>query len=204
MSIIAAFFSALLYMAVTQNPVFTGGYGTSETIRTAARPRQIVLVAAEITFFSTVTALLCRLLALVPIFKSASATVNIVLYILILSIVYILTVSIWKLIFRKSGLSDKFKEKFYKQTGISAFNTIVLALPFIGQKAALSITESIGMGIGAGIAFALATWLVHAGLKTLEANDKIPDSFKGLPIVFIYIAILAMAFTGISGTSLFF
>ena len=37
MNVIAAFLSAFFYVVFTQNLVFTGGYGTSEVIRSAAR-----------------------------------------------------------------------------------------------------------------------------------------------------------------------
>jgi electron transport complex protein RnfA len=96
------------------------------------------------------------------------------------------------------------REKLLRQTGVAAFNTIVLAIPFMNQRIAYTISESIVAGIGAGLAFVIATLLVHNGMKILEKNDSIPDSFKGTPAVFMYIALLSMAFTGFTGKSLFF
>ena len=59
-------------------------------------------------------------------------------------------------------------------------------------------------GIGAGVAFVIATFIIHMGMLKIESNPAIPGCFKGTPALFMYIAILSLAFTGISGESLFF
>ena len=203
MRIMLYFFTALVYIVFTQNIVFTGGYGISESIRTAARPKQILLFSVSITYFTTVTSLICRLFSKIDLFKSATATVNVILFTVVLAVLYFLTIAALKPVLKRAGWEEKAKEKLFDQAGVSAFNTVVLSVPFIGQKAAFTISESIGAGIGAGCAFALATLLINEGMKKIEENDRIPDAFKGIPALFLYIAVLAMAFTGVTGKSLF-
>ena len=41
MSVIADLFSAAMYAFVLQNLIFTGGYGASEAVRMAAKPKQL-------------------------------------------------------------------------------------------------------------------------------------------------------------------
>ncbi|MEG0979958.1 MAG: Rnf-Nqr domain containing protein [Oscillospiraceae bacterium] len=204
MSAIIQFFSAALYLVFVQNLVFSGGYGASEVIRTAARPKQLVLFAVMITYFSTITSLLCRLIWLVPFFKTANTTIAIVMFILVLVVVYLATALIIIKMLKGSGWRQEEKDKLLRQAGVAAFNTIVLAVPLINQRVAYTVSESIGAGIGAGFAFILATMIIHTGMKKIESNEEIPSCFKGTPAVFIYIAIISMAFTGISGKSLFF
>ena len=204
MNTIIQFFSAAIYIVFVQNLVFSGGYGASETIRTAARPRQLLLFAIMITYFSTITSLLCRLLWLIPVFKTAGTTIAIVLFTLVLIVVYLITALIILKMLSGAGWRQEEKDKLLRQAGVSAFNTIVFAVPFINQRVAYTVSESIGAGIGAGFAFIIATLIIHEGMKKIESDKEIPNCFKGTPAVFLYIALLSMAFTGFSGKTLFF
>lgn len=204
MSVISAFIAAFCYVVFTQNLVFTGGYGVSEAIRSAARPRQLFLFSITIIYFSTLTSLVCRLIMLLPALKGASTIVNLAIYTVTLTVIYLLTVIIMKVLLGNSSWKHEEQDKLFKQTAVAAFNTIVFAVPFINQKVAYTVYESLAQGIGAGVAFVLATFLIHMGMIKIESNSEIPDSFKGTPALFMYIAVLSLAFSGLSGQSLFF
>ena len=204
MRFIAAFIAAFCYVVFAQNLVLTGGYGISESIRTAARPRQLFIFSMAIIYFSTLTSLICRVVMLIPIFKTATVITNLLVYTLVLTAIYLITMGIMKALLSKSSWTQAEKEKLYRQTAISAFNTIVLAVPFMNQKVAYTVSESLAQGIGAGVAFVIATFIIHMGMLKIESNPAIPGCFKGTPALFMYIAILSLAFTGISGESLFF
>lgn len=201
---ITAFFAAFVYVVFTQNLVLTGGYGVSEAIRSAARPRQLLLFSITIVYFSTLTSLICRLIILIPALRTASGTVNLVIYAVVLTIIYMITVTVLKVMLGNASWKQEEEDKLFRQTSVAAFNTIVFAVPFINQKVAYTVTESIAQGIGAGIAFVVATVVIHMGMKKIESNKAIPDSFKGTPALFMYIAILSLAFSGLTGKSLFF
>ena len=204
MRVISAFIAAFVYVAFTQNLVLTGGYGSSEAIRSAARPRQIALFSIMIAYFSTVTSLICRVLLFIPALKNGSTIISLAVYTVVLTVVYFITVLILKILLSQSDWTEIEEEKFFRQTALSAFNTIVLAVPFINQRATYSVGESIAQGLGAGAAFLIATVLIHIGMRKLENNEDIPLSFKGGPSLLMYIAIICLAFTGILGKSLFF
>ncbi|MBR5991355.1 MAG: hypothetical protein IK036_01220, partial [Clostridia bacterium] len=74
----------------------------------------------------------------------------------------------------------------------------------ITEKATYGVHEAIAQGLGAGVAFLIAVALIHLGMRRLEVNSETPLSFRGTPALFMYIAILCLAFTGIMGKSLFF
>ena len=204
MTMISAFFAAFFYVVFSQNLVLTGGYGVSESIRSAARPKQLLLFSIEVVYFSTFTSLICRLFMLITSLRTASTIINLVVYAVVLTVLYLITALIIKLMLRKAEWKDADKEKLLRQTAVAAFNTIVFAVPFINQKVAYTVGESIAQGIGAGVAFVIATIFIHLGMRKIEANKEIPDSFKGTPALFMYIAILSLAFAGLSGKSLFF
>lgn len=204
MKLVAAFFAAFVYVCFTQNLVLTGGYGASEVIRSAARPKQIILFSIMIAYFSTVTSLICRVVLFIPAIKNSSTIISLAVYSGILTVVYFVSVLILKVLLGKSDWSDIEIEKFFRQTAVSAFNTIVLAIPFITERATYGVHEAIAQGLGAGVAFLLATALVHLGMRKLEENTEAPINFRGTPALFMYIAILCLAFSGIMGKSLFF
>ena len=93
--------------------------------------------------------------------------------------------------------------KTIRRIGIAAFNTLVLAMPLINFHSAFTPIEAIGAGLGAGLAYVIAVLLINLGLKRLDTNKSIPKCFKGTPAIFIYTALLSLAFTGVSGTSIF-
>ena len=97
----------------------------------------------------------------------------------------------------------KVSPKTIRRIGIAAFNTLVLAMPLINFRSAFTPIEAIGAGLGAGLAYVIAVLLINLGLKRLDTNKSIPKCFKGTPAIFIYTALLSLAFTGISGTSIF-
>jgi len=204
MTVISAFFAAFFYVVFTQNIVLTGGYGISEAIRTAARPKQLFLFGITIVYFSTFTSLICRLLTIIPAIRTSGTVVKLIIYTVVLTVLYIFTALVLRTLLSGSSWNKEEQDKLFRQTSVAAFNTIVFAVPFINQKVAYTVYESVAQGIGAGIAFVIATYIIHIGMKKLESNSEIPDSFKGAPALFMYIAILSLAFTGITGTSLFF
>ena len=72
MSVIANLFSAAMYAFVLQNLIFTGGYGASEAVRMAAKPKQLFPLTAFITFFSTFGSIFCVLLEQIPFISALS------------------------------------------------------------------------------------------------------------------------------------
>lgn len=203
MSVLTDFFSVALLLIFVQNLMFCGGYGASEVIRTAARPKQRIMFAVMIMYFSIFTSLICRLIWLAPIFKTADTIVAIVMFTVVLIVLYLFTAGILSKILKNAGWKQTEKDKLLRQVGVAAFNTIVLAVPLINKTAAFTISQSVGAGVGAGFAFMLSTYIVHDGMVKLENNDTIKGAYRGTPSLLIYIAIVSMAFMGFTGKSLF-
>lgn len=188
--------STALYTVFIQNLVFNGGYAASEALMLAKKPRRLWMFSAMIAFFSTVTALACRALELVPQHANLPAALHFAMYSAVLIVVFLITGLILKLALGAT-------EKFLGTLGMAALNTLVLATPLLNRSAAYTISESIGSGIGAGLAFILAATLICKGLHIISQNQDIPKAFRGTPAAFIYVALLSLAFSGFSGSSLF-
>ncbi len=196
MNMLLNMISAALYVMLFQNLIFNAGYGISEAVRMSAKPRQLFPMAMFITYFTITVSAVCVLLDLVPQIKALSEFLHALIFAIVLLVVYVLTMAIVLLI-------GKISPRTIRRIGIAAFNTLVFAVPFINYRSAFTIFEAIGAGIGAGAAYIIAVILINGGLKRLDMNKSIPRCFKGTPAMFIYVALLSLAFTGISGTSVF-
>lgn len=195
MSIITGLLTSALYAMLFQNFIFTGGYGASEAVRMSAKPKQLYPMTILITVFSTAVSAVCVLLEQINSVRNLGTVGHSLIFIAVLGTVYLVV-----LFFVANVLGAK--KRTIRRVGIAAFNTLVLAVPFINYRAAFSIVEAIGSGIGSGLAFAIAVLTINVGLRRLEECKEIPDAFKGTPAIFIYVAILSLAFTGISGRGL--
>ncbi len=81
-------------------------------------------------------------------------------------------------------------------------NCIILAVPLINVDSGYGLFESIAEGLGAGVGFALALFLMACVREKLELC-RVPAVFKGLPIAFVVAGLFALAFLGFSGLSIF-
>lgn len=191
MSVFLRLISTALYVMLFQNIIFNGGYGISEAIRMSAKPRQLLPLALFITYFSTTVSAICALLDTVPQIHAISEILHALMFSGVLLAVYLLTMIAVK-------ISGKITPRTVRRIGIAAFNTLVLAVPLISYRSAFTVYEAVGAGIGAGVAFIIAVLLINAGLKKLDANKAMPKCFKGTPALFIYTALLSLAFSGFS------
>lgn len=188
--------TAALYAMLIQNLVFTAAYGESESIKIAKRPKHLLMCTASVAFFSVSTAVLCHLLDMAQAVSQLSAILHFALYVLVLSAIYLL-----------SGFFCvhvlKANKKFMNSLGMCAFNSLVLAVPMLNFKANYSMLEAIGNGFGAALAFLIAVLLINAGIRHIASNKNIPEVFRGTPVLIIYVALLSLAFSCLSGESLF-
>ena len=184
--------STALYTVFIQNLVFNGGYAASEALMLAKKPRRLWMFSAMIAFFSTVTALACRALEMIPALSTLPSALHFAMFSGVLIVVFLITGLILKLALGAT-------EKFLGTLGMAALNTLVLATPLLNRSAAYTLPESIGSGIGAG----LAATLICKGLHIISQNQDMPKAFRGTPAAFVYVALLSLAFSGFSGSSLF-
>lgn len=195
MRIITDLLTAAAYAMLLQNFIFTGGFGASEAVRMAAKPKQLYPMTFFITLFSTSASVICVLLEQIPFVRSLDNIGHSIEFICVLSVIYLVTLFVTGVVFGA-------RKRTIRRIGIAAFNTLVLAVPFINYRAAFGISEAIGSGIGSGLAFVIAVLLINIGLRRLDKCQSIPKSFRGTPAIFIYVSILSLAFTGISGRGL--
>ena len=193
---IFAFFYASVFAMLLQNLVFNGGFGMSEAIRIATKPKDFFPIALLVAFFTSTTAAVCSVLDSIEKINAMSTAEHLGIYCFVLAVIYLVFTAVIVITFRKN-------KKDTHRIGMAAVNTLVLAVPIINRRAAFDIAESIGLGLGAGIAFIIAVVLISEAEVRIKDNDTMSNAFKGKPALFIYIALISLGFAGLSGQSLF-
>jgi electron transport complex protein RnfA len=93
-------------------------------------------------------------------------------------------------------------EKIYKSFGIYlaliATNCAVIGVLLLNADESYNFIESLVASLGAGAGFTLVMSLMSGIREKLELSD-IPKAMKGLPIIFITAALMALAFGGFAG-----
>lgn len=187
---------AALYSLLIQNLIFSSGLALSETVRTARRPKFFLMYLITVVYYSTVTSLVCSLLDLYAPIKALNTIWHIGVFAVALAVIHLIS-SVFVIVVFKAN------RKFMNSMGMCAVNSLILAVPIINSRSANTVFASVGSGIGAGLAFMLAVVFINSGMRRIAENRDIPKAFRGMPAVFIYVALLSLAFTCLSGEASF-
>lgn len=185
-----------LYAAFLQNVVFSGAYGVSEVFRIAAKPKQIGLISLLVLFFSTVGNVICVALDGIPFMYAANEAWHILAFAVVIFVLFLLLSAAAHFVLH-------LPKSILRKIGVAGFNTIVIALPILSHRAAYTVLEALGAGVGAGIAFFLAALLLSFGIHKISLNENMPQAFRGIPALLLYTALLSLAFMGFSAERLF-
>lgn len=184
-------FSAALLAGLLQNIIFAGGFGMTEAVRMAAKPNNLARTAGLVTAFSVSVTLVCRLLDTLPRIASAGKLAHSALFSGVLAAIY--------LIFLAAAYIARCSELTKRRLGVCALNTLVLSLPYVAYKSAFTLPQALGTALGAAAAYVIAVLLLKLGIERITANPSVPEAFRGNGALFIYAALLSLAFAGITG-----
>ena len=96
----------------------------------------------------------------------------------------------------------KYIPVLYKSLGaylpLITTNCAVLGVTINNIKDEYNFVESMVSSLGCGLGFLLAM-VLFAGVRSRLDSDKIPESFKGLPVTLMAASIVSMSFIGFGG-----
>ncbi len=195
---IGAFFLYLLIAAYAQNYLMGGAVDTTAMLSVVRKPSRLFICAGFTSLFAllscAVTMPFDRYLPLWAISTSMPVRAGVTCAAVILW--YLLVSKIISLIPKLNDITEGL-------IAPGAFSGAAVAVPlmlFRGENSPVSfwsdsITHApqvIGYCLGAGLGFALASWLLNAGMRRAD-NPDIPAALRGTPVMLIYIGILALA-----------
>ncbi len=195
---IGFFFLYLLIAAFSQNLLLNGAVDSAAMLNAVRRPSRLFITAG----FTALFAMLCcavtmpfdRYFPLWAISSSLPVRIGFTCA----------SVILWYLIVSKIvSLIPGAQDAIGNCVAPGAFSGAAVAAPlllFRGESIPVSFWEGsitnapsvIGYCLGAGLGFAVASWLLNAGMRRAD-NPDIPYALRGTPVMLIYIGILALA-----------
>lgn len=194
-----SYFLQMVTVALTaifiENTIFARAFGTSTLIVVSRNRKNIFGFGLCVTYITAVTGIVCYFNDKLTAENELNYIYKPFVYILSLGLVYIITLlCLWRFMNKVFG-------KMRKYVHISAFNCAVLGAMFLNSKYCTTLVEYIVHGIGVGLGFVFAVYLVAIVYDRLY-SENVPYCFRGYPLVLLYIGILSMAFYGLLGHSL--
>jgi electron transport complex protein RnfA len=115
-----------------------------------------------------------------------------VLYVLVIGIIYTASlIVIWRYF-------PKLFKQIKKFVHLTVFNCAVLGALFLNSQIGEGIFSYIGYGLGTAVGFFAAGYLLYVAHDRLN-SELVPAVFRGMPIMLIYVGILAMALHAFTG-----
>ena len=178
-----------------ENTIFARALGTSSILLMLRKKFNLFLFGLILTIITLLSSIVAALfIPMISDLKYKNYLLPLI-YVLIIGVIYILT-----LIFCAQFLKKQMP-KIRPMIHMSAFNCAVLGALLLSTNEMRSTAGMIGFGLGSGIGFTMAAYLISIAFEKLN-REKIPKAFRGFPIAMIYIGILSLAFYGLVGHEL--
>ncbi|MBQ9384483.1 MAG: hypothetical protein IJT87_09605 [Ruminiclostridium sp.] len=177
-----------------QNSILERALGANVLLYASRKKEHLVGFFAAITYTTTASA---PLVWIFDTFLGNNEYYGILmplLYILTISTVYIVTlVLIWRFL-------PKLFRSLKKYVHLSVFNCSVIGALFLCSQQGSDIFTYIGYGLGTGIGFLFAAYLLYIASERLTSS-LVPAAFRGYPIMIVYVGILSLALYAFTGYS---
>ena len=187
--------NAVLFLfatAVAQNIVLTTGFGSSMLLRIVRHPKEIVLFSAVLSGFSVLTVVIGYPLDMLIGTDFEAKLIRPLMITGVVALLYCLA----------SSITSKCIPVLYARIGkflpLAAFNNLVIGVALIcNPKFSTSLLGAVGLALGCCIGFVLLSLITAEGIERMD-NPDIPAAFRGLPIMLVYVGLLALAILGFS------
>lgn len=199
MDLLLGFASDMFFYGIVaiflENTVLSRALGTSTTLWMIRKKYNIFLFGLIMTMITTISAIIAYVITPWLENEKNAYYLKPLIYVCVIAVVYVIMI----LVTNHSNI--KHKDTILIFIHRCSFNCAVLGALLLSAQAKLSLGGYIGFGIGTGIGFTFATFLIEVAYERLN-SPKIPKAFRGFPITLFYIGILSLAVYGMIGHEL--
>lgn len=185
-TVFSRFLAAALLGIFIENAVFERALGISIVLYSSRKTENMKGIFVSVLYVTTLSSMI---ICFIDRYFSAWKYYNILIpfiYIFVISAVYLLTlVAVWRFF---PGIFRKVK----KYVHLAVFNCAVLGALFIQSQIGGTFASYVGYGVGTGVGFLLASYLLSAASDRLNSKT-VPAAFRGMPITLIYIGVISLA-----------
>lgn len=188
--------SVFLSAALLENMVFGRALGVMRTTLVQEDKRAVMIFSLSVLFMCTVSSVLGYGIRRVMVLLQAEPGLFVKQAALFLAVVA--SYFLLYLILRRNRF---FAAMVNDLVSYAAFNGAVYGSLLISSTKELDLLTSLAHGVGAGAGMVLACGMILLGHRRLDLR-RVPRSFRGIPIMLLYIGILALALYGLVGHNL--
>ncbi len=192
MEALAKIISVAMVSVFVQNAIFDRAFGSNVAIYASRRNGMVAGFAVGITAMTTIASVISFFVdgAMLP--TEYGWLFMPLIYAGIISVLYIVSLLILWNVF------PKLFKRIRKYVHLAVFNCTVIGALFLNSNYGSDIWAYLGYGFGTGIGFFLACFLLNVARERLD-SEKIPNVFRGYPIMLIYIGVVSLAFYALAG-----
>ena len=194
---LAQFFLYAVAAFAAQNAVFGRSLGITSIVQMVEDPGRD---SALFCLLLTLVQLLCAPLCWAANLAMASLSLRTVLRPLAFFVISALVMGLVLVVFRQAVKGPR-GEKIAHTLGPATFNTCVLGTLLICAVQNFNLAQYLGFALGSGAGYFASVLLVTEGQRKIDRRS-VPASFRGMPVMLIYIGILALAVYGFTGHGL--
>ncbi len=194
MSLFLSILNAALISIFMQNSIFERALGSNILLYASKKKGYVIGFSLVITYISVLSSIAAWYIDNTFGEFEHFEIILPLIYILVISIIYILSlIIIW-------AAFPKLFVKIKTFVHISVFNCSVLGAMFLNSQFGSDIGGYIGFGLGTGIGFFVAGYLLYIAHHRLN-NELVPSSFRGIPIMLVYVGVLSLSLYAFVGYS---
>lgn len=192
MQFLTLFLGAAITALSVENVIFARALGINRSLLFLKSPKMAILYGVALTWIATVSSLLVSLVNYLLPPGPHVQFVRAPLFFLCAAIAF--TGTYW--LIRKKA--PKLHRTAAKILPISTFNSAMFGIFYVSVGMQFEFAQTVGYALGAGIGYTLGLLVIYYSRKRL-AICPVPRTFRGLPILLVYIGLVSLAIFGLIG-----
>ena len=191
-TVLARMVSLAMISIFAQNAILDRAFGANVAIYASRKDTHVTGFTFGITAMTTVASFVTYFIDKPMLKTEYGRDLMPLIYIGVIGVLYVAGLFVlWKFF-------HKTYKKIRKYAHLAIFNCAVMGALFLNSNYGSDLPSYIGYGFGSGLGFFLACFLLNIAQDRLN-SDKIPRTFRGYPIMHIYIGIVSLALTVLTG-----
>jgi electron transport complex protein RnfA len=188
------FFSAMLAALAIENTVFSRALGLNRPVLYLNRAKTGMIYGGVFMWMAVFSSMLASVVNWSLLDFAYARYVRALGFLLCVGIVYFATILLFRL-----ALPGFFRKVVRGVLPLTTFNTALFGALYVSIQQ--EFWQSVGYAIGVSVGYTAAILIIYFAQKRL-AISPVPRSFRGVPILLIYIGLLSLALFGLIGQPL--
>jgi len=189
------FFTSAMVALAMENAIFARSLGLSRSVLFMKTPGAGILCGGILTWIATASSVLVAGVNYLVEGAPYASFIRMPGYLLCVCLVYAATY-----LYTKKKRPALFRV-IRPYLPISTFNTALFGAFYISSLKSFGFFQTVGYALGTGVGYTIAIYVIYYARKRL-AISPVPRSFRGLPVLLVYIGFLSLAIYGLIGHGL--